>query len=141
VANRRPPPAGDAAGHADFRWQLLRNGCFARHSMPGMGAAWPSAKPFDLEVPSHRRWLLEGHDHPGERELPDGPFGRHRGFYGGVELHLLGACQLRHPRRNRWFSPPSAAGPPKERRLAAIALEPIYTPSCASRSRRSSISS
>ena len=37
-----------------------------------------------LQVPSHSEVVLEETITPGE-VLPDGPFGDHMGFYGGVE--------------------------------------------------------
>ena len=49
----------------------------------GEGVLLTPCKTVDLEVPSHSEVVLEGTITPGE-VLPDGPFGDHMGFYGGV---------------------------------------------------------
>ena len=50
----------------------------------GEGVRLAPCKTIDLQVPSHSEVVLEGTITPGE-VLPDGPFGDHMGFYGGVE--------------------------------------------------------
>ena len=50
----------------------------------GSGVRLAKCKTVDLEVPADSEFVLEGTITPGE-VLPDGPFGDHMGYYGGVE--------------------------------------------------------
>ena len=73
----------------------------------GEGVRLAPCKTIDLQVPSHSEVVLEGTITPGE-VMPDGPFGDHMGFYGGVEDSPLVRFHCMTQRRNPCFSPPSA---------------------------------
>jgi 4-hydroxy-3-polyprenylbenzoate decarboxylase len=93
----------------------------------GEGVRLARCKTVDLEVPSHSEVVLEGTITPGE-ELPDGPFGDHMGFYGGVEASPLVRFQCVTQRRDPVFLTTFSGRPPKEEAMLAIALNRIYTP-------------
>ncbi len=102
--------------------EWLFAGIYARE-----GVRLAKCKSVDLEVPSHSEVVLEGTITPGE-ELPDGPFGDHMGFYGGVEASPLVRFQCVTQRRNPLFLTTFSGRPPKEEAMLAIALNRIYTP-------------
>ncbi len=91
------------------------------------GVRLAKCKTVDLSVPSHSEVVLEGTITPGE-ELPDGPFGDHMGFYGGVEASPLIRFQCVTQRRDPVFLTTFSGRPPKEEAMLAIALNRIYTP-------------
>lgn len=93
----------------------------------GEGVRLAKCKTVDLEVPSHSEVVLEGTISPGE-ERPDGPFGDHMGFYGGVEASPLVRFQCVTQRKNPVFLTTFSGRPPKEEAMLAIALNRIYTP-------------
>jgi 4-hydroxy-3-polyprenylbenzoate decarboxylase len=71
--------------------------------------------------------VLEGTINPGE-ELPDGPFGDHMGFYGGVEASPLVRFHCVTHRREPILLTTFSGRPPKEEAMLAIALNRLYTP-------------
>jgi 4-hydroxy-3-polyprenylbenzoate decarboxylase len=91
------------------------------------GVRLARCKTLDLSVPSHSELVLEGTITPGE-ELPDGPFGDHMGFYGGIEASPLVRFHCITHRRNPIFLTTFSGRPPKEEAMLAIALNRIYTP-------------
>ena len=93
----------------------------------GEGVRLAKCKTVDLEVPSHSELVLEGTITPGEL-LPDGPFGDHMGFYGGVEDSPLVRIQCVTQRRDPIYFTTFSGRPPKEDAMLAIALNRIYTP-------------
>nr|AUG32816.1 Carboxylyase-related protein [Paulinella longichromatophora] len=93
----------------------------------GAGVTLTKCKSIDLEVPSQSEIVLEGIIQPGE-ELPDGPFGDHMGFYGGVESSPLVHFHCVTQRNNPVFMTTFSGRPPKEEAMLAIALNRIYTP-------------
>ena len=93
----------------------------------GEGVRLSRCKTLDLKVPSHSEVVLEGTITPGE-VLPDGPFGDHMGFYGGVEDSPLVRFHCMTQRRNPMFLTTFSGRPPKEEAMLAIALNRIYTP-------------
>jgi 4-hydroxy-3-polyprenylbenzoate decarboxylase len=93
----------------------------------GEGVRLAKCKTVNLEVPSHSEVVLEGTITPGEC-LPDGPFGDHMGFYGGVEESPLVRIQCVTQRRNPIYFTTFSGRPPKEDAMLAIALNRIYTP-------------
>ncbi len=93
----------------------------------GEGVRLTRCKTIDLQVPSHSEIVLEGTITPGE-ELPDGPFGDHMGFYGGVEKSPLIRFKCITKRRKPIFLATFSGRPPKEEAMLAIALNRIYTP-------------
>ncbi|WP_115132488.1 UbiD family decarboxylase [Synechococcus sp. N26] len=93
----------------------------------GEGVRLAPCKTIDLQVPSHSEVVLEGTITPGE-VLPDGPFGDHMGFYGGVEDSPLVRFHCMTQRRDPVFLTTFSGRPPKEEAMLAIALNRIYTP-------------
>ena len=93
----------------------------------GEGVLLTPCKTLDLQVPSHSEVVLEGTITPGE-VLPDGPFGDHMGFYGGVEDSPLVRFHCVTQRRDPMFLTTFSGRPPKEEAMLAIALNRIYTP-------------
>ncbi|BBL86428.1 Carboxylyase-related protein (chromatophore) [Paulinella micropora] len=93
----------------------------------GRGVQLTKCKTIDLEVPSQSEIVLEGLIWPGD-ELPDGPFGDHMGFYGGVESSPLVHFHCVTQRNNPIFMATFSGRPPKEEAMIAIALNRIYTP-------------
>ncbi len=93
----------------------------------GSGVALTRCKTVDLEVPADSEFVLEGTITPGE-VLPDGPFGDHMGYYGGVEDSPLIRFDCLTHRRNPIYLTTFSGRPPKEEAMMAIALNRIYTP-------------
>lgn len=81
----------------------------------------------DLEVPADSEFVLEGTITPGE-VLPDGPFGDHMGYYGGVEDSPLIRFHCVTHRHDPIYLTTFSGRPPKEEAMMAIALNRIYTP-------------
>jgi len=93
----------------------------------GSGVTLAKCKTVDLEVPADSEFVLEGTITPGE-VLPDGPFGDHMGYYGGVEDSPLIRFHCLTHRRNPIYLTTFSGRPPKEEAMMAIALNRIYTP-------------
>ncbi|MBF1988745.1 UbiD family decarboxylase [Fischerella thermalis] len=93
----------------------------------GSGVQLAKCKTVDLEVPADSEIVLEGTITPGE-VLPDGPFGDHMGYYGGVEDSPLIRFQCMTHRKNPIYLTTFSGRPPKEEAMMAIALNRIYTP-------------
>ena len=93
----------------------------------GEGVRLSPCKTVDLKVPSHSEVVLEGTITPGE-VMPDGPFGDHMGFYGGVEDSPLVRFHCMTQRKDPIFLTTFSGRPPKEEAMLAIALNRIYTP-------------
>ncbi|MBO1047088.1 MAG: UbiD family decarboxylase [Dolichospermum sp. DEX182a] len=93
----------------------------------GSGVNLAKCKTVDLEVPADSEFVLEGTITPGE-VLPDGPFGDHMGYYGGVEDSPLVRFQCMTHRRDPVYLTTFSGLPPKEEAMMAIALNRIYTP-------------
>lgn len=93
----------------------------------GSGVKLANCKTVDLQVPADSEFVLEGTITPGEM-LPDGPFGDHMGYYGGVEDSPLIRFQCVTHRKNPIYLTTFSGRPPKEEALLAIALNRIYTP-------------
>lgn len=93
----------------------------------GSGVKLANCKTVDLQVPADSEFVLEGTITPGE-VLPDGPFGDHMGYYGGVEDSPLIRFQCVTHRKNPVYLTTFSGRPPKEEALLAIALNRIYTP-------------
>jgi len=93
----------------------------------GSGVKLTKCKTLDLEVPAEAEIILEGTITPGE-VLPDGPFGDHMGYYGGVEDSPLVRFHLVTHRKNPIYLTTFSGRPPKEEAMMAIALNRIYTP-------------
>lgn len=93
----------------------------------GSGVTLAKCKTVDLEVPADSEFVLEGTITPGEL-LPDGPFGDHMGYYGGVEDSPLVRFQCMTHRKNPVYLTTFSGRPPKEEAMMAIALNRIYTP-------------
>ncbi len=93
----------------------------------GSGIALAKCKTLDLEVPADAEFVLEGTITPGE-VLPDGPFGDHMGYYGGVEDSPLIHFHCMTHRQNPVYLTTFSGRPPKEEAMMAIALNRIYTP-------------
>ncbi|MFM7189574.1 MAG: UbiD family decarboxylase [Microcystaceae cyanobacterium] len=93
----------------------------------GEGVALTKCKTVDLEVPADAEFILEGTITPGEM-LPDGPFGDHMGYYGGVEESPLIRFHCLTHRHNPIYLTTFSGRPPKEEAMMAIALNRIYTP-------------
>ncbi|BDA73581.1 3-octaprenyl-4hydroxybenzoate decarboxylase [Calothrix sp. PCC 7716] len=93
----------------------------------GSGVSLAKCKTVDLEVPADSEIVLEGTITPGE-VLPDGPFGDHMGYYGGVEDSPLVRFQCMTHRKDPIYLTTFSGHPPKEEAMMAIALNRIYTP-------------
>ncbi|MDV3000140.1 MAG: 3-octaprenyl-4-hydroxybenzoate carboxy-lyase [Chroococcopsis gigantea SAG 12.99] len=93
----------------------------------GSGVQLAKCKTVDLEVPADSEIVLEGTITPGEM-LPDGPFGDHMGYYGGVEDSPLVRFHCMTHRQNPVYLTTFSGRPPKEEAMMAIALNRIYTP-------------
>lgn len=93
----------------------------------GSGVKLAKCKTVDLEVPADSEFVLEGTITPGEM-LPDGPFGDHMGYYGGVENSPLVRFQCITQRKDPIYLTTFSGRPPKEEAMMAIALNRIYTP-------------
>jgi 4-hydroxy-3-polyprenylbenzoate decarboxylase len=93
----------------------------------GSGVQLAKCKTLDLEVPADSEIVLEGTITPGE-VLPDGPFGDHMGYYGGVEDSPLIRFQCMTHRKDPIYLTTFSGRPPKEEAMMAIALNRIYTP-------------
>ncbi len=93
----------------------------------GSGVKLAKCKTLDLEVPADSEFVLEGTITPGE-VLPDGPFGDHMGYYGGVEDSPLVRFQGVTHRKEPIYLTTFSGRPPKEEAMMAIALNRIYTP-------------
>jgi len=93
----------------------------------GSGVNLARCKTVDLEVPADSEFVLEGTITPGE-VLPDGPFGDHMGYYGGVEDSPLVRFQCMTHRKDQFYLTTFSGLPPKEEAMMAIALNRIYTP-------------
>jgi 4-hydroxy-3-polyprenylbenzoate decarboxylase len=93
----------------------------------GQGVKLAKCKTLDLEVPADSEFVLEGTITPGEM-LPDGPFGDHMGYYGGVEDSPLIRFHCLTHRREPVYLTTFSGRPPKEEAMMAIALNRIYTP-------------
>ena len=93
----------------------------------GSGVQLAKCKTLDLDVPADSEFVLEGTITPGE-VLPDGPFGDHMGYYGGVEDSPLIRFHCLTHRKNPVYLTTFSGRPPKEEAMMAIALNRIYTP-------------
>ncbi|HEY9623770.1 MAG TPA: UbiD family decarboxylase [Crinalium sp.] len=93
----------------------------------GSGVNLAKCKTVDLEVPADSEFVLEGTITPGEI-LPDGPFGDHMGYYGGVEDSPLIRFHAMTHRKDPIYLTTFSGRPPKEEAMMAIALNRIYTP-------------
>lgn len=93
----------------------------------GSGVKLARCKTVDLEVPADSEFVLEGTMTPGEI-LPDGPFGDHMGYYGGVEDSPLVRFHCVTHRKDPIYLTTFSGRPPKEEAMMAIALNRIYTP-------------
>ncbi|NEP26937.1 UbiD family decarboxylase [Moorena sp. SIO3I6] len=93
----------------------------------GSGVNLAKCKTLDLEVPADSEFVLEGTITPGEM-LPDGPFGDHMGYYGGVEDSPLIRFHCMTHRKDPIYLTTFSGRPPKEEAMMAIALNRIYTP-------------
>ncbi|MGI0485171.1 UbiD family decarboxylase [Pantanalinema rosaneae CENA516] len=93
----------------------------------GSGVNLAKCKTVDLEVPADSEFVLEGTITPGEM-LPDGPFGDHMGYYGGVEDSPLIRFHCLTHRKDPIYLTTFSGRPPKEEAMMAIALNRIYTP-------------
>ncbi|PSF32488.1 UbiD family decarboxylase [Aphanothece hegewaldii CCALA 016] len=93
----------------------------------GSGVQLAKCKTVDLEVPADSEIVLEGTITPGE-VLPDGPFGDHMGYYGGVEDSPLVRFHCMTHRKDPIYLTTFSGRPPKEEAMMAIALNRIYTP-------------
>lgn len=93
----------------------------------GSGVKLAKCKTVDLEVPADSEFVLEGTITPGEM-LPDGPFGDHMGYYGGVEDSPLVRFHCMTHRQDPIYLTTFSGRPPKEEAMMAIALNRIYTP-------------
>lgn len=93
----------------------------------GSGVQLAKCKTVDLEVPADSEIVLEGTITPSE-VLPDGPFGDHMGYYGGVEDSPLVRFHCMTHRKDPIYLTTFSGRPPKEEAMMAIALNRIYTP-------------
>lgn len=93
----------------------------------GSGVQLAKCKTVDLEVPADSEIVLEGTITPGE-VLPDGPFGDHMGYYGGMEDSPLIRFHCLTHRQDPIYLTTFSGRPPKEEAMMAIALNRIYTP-------------
>ncbi|AFY59781.1 UbiD family decarboxylase [Synechococcus sp. PCC 6312] len=93
----------------------------------GGGINLAKCKTVDLEVPADSEFVLEGTITPGEMQ-PDGPFGDHMGYYGGVEDSPLIRFHCLTHRKNPIYLTTFSGRPPKEEAMMAMVLNRIYTP-------------
>jgi 4-hydroxy-3-polyprenylbenzoate decarboxylase len=93
----------------------------------GSGVSLTKCKTLDLDVPADAEFILEGTITPGE-VLPDGPFGDHMGYYGGLEDSPLVRFHCMTHRKDPIYLTTFSGRPPKEEAMMAIALNRIYTP-------------
>ncbi len=93
----------------------------------GEGVQLTKCKTLDLEVPGQAEFILEGTITPGEMK-PDGPFGDHMGYYGGVEDSPLIRFHCMTHRQEPIYLTTFSGQPPKEEAMLAIVLNRIYTP-------------
>ena len=93
----------------------------------GKGVKLAKCKTVNLEVPADSEFVLEGTITPGE-VLPDGPFGDHMGYYGGVEDSPLVRFHCITHRQDPIYLTTFSGRPPKEEAMMAIALNRIYIP-------------
>ena len=93
----------------------------------GSGVSLTKCKTLDLDVPADAEFILEGTITPGE-VLPDGPFGDHMGYYGGLEDSPLVRFHCMTHRKDPIYLTTFSGRPPKEEAMIAIALNRIYTP-------------
>jgi 4-hydroxy-3-polyprenylbenzoate decarboxylase len=93
----------------------------------GTGVGLTRCKTVDLDVPADAEFVLEGTITPGE-VLPDGPFGDHMGYYGGVEDSPVIHFHCMTHRKDPIYLTTFSGRPPKEEAMMAIALNRIYTP-------------
>ncbi|WP_320674418.1 UbiD family decarboxylase [Prochlorococcus sp. MIT 1341] len=93
----------------------------------GRGVQLTGCKTIDIQVPSQSEIILEGTITPG-KELLDGPFGDHMGFYGAEESSPLIDIHCVTHRKEPVFLTTFSGRPPKEEAMIAIALNRIYTP-------------
>ncbi|MEM9772025.1 MAG: UbiD family decarboxylase [Cyanobacteria bacterium P01_D01_bin.73] len=91
------------------------------------GVHLAKCKTVDLEVPAHSEIVLEGTITPGEMQ-PDGPFGDHMGYYGGVEDSPVVRFHCLTRRHDPIYTTTFSGRPPKEDAMMAIALNRVYTP-------------
>ncbi len=84
----------------------------------GSGVQLAKCKTVDLEVPADSEFVLEGTITPGE-VLPDGPFGDHMGYYGGVEDSPLIRFECMTHRKNPIYLTTFSGRPPKEEAMMA----------------------
>ncbi|AFY68465.1 3-octaprenyl-4hydroxybenzoate decarboxylase [Thalassoporum mexicanum PCC 7367] len=93
----------------------------------GEGVQLTKCKTIDIDVPAQAEMILEGTIDPSEY-LPDGPFGDHMGYYGGIEDSPLVRFQCITHRQDPVYLTTFSGRPPKEEAMIAIALNRIYTP-------------
>ena len=91
------------------------------------GVHLAKCKTVDLDVPAHSEIVLEGTITPGE-VLPDGPFGDHMGYYGGVEDSPVVHFHCMTHRKDPIYTTTFSGRPPKEDAMMAIVLNRVYTP-------------
>ncbi|MGD1851767.1 MAG: UbiD family decarboxylase [Cyanophyceae cyanobacterium] len=91
------------------------------------GVHLAKCKTVNLDVPAHSDIVLEGTLTTGEM-LPDGPFGDHMGYYGGVEDSPVVRFHCMTHRHNPIYTTTFSGRPPKEDAMMAIALNRVYTP-------------
>ena len=90
----------------------------------GSGVQLAKCKTVDLEVPADSEFVLEGTITPGE-VMPDGPFGDHMGYYGGVEDSPVIRFDCMTHRKQPIYLTTFSGRPPKEEAMIAIALNRI----------------
>jgi 3-polyprenyl-4-hydroxybenzoate decarboxylase and related decarboxylases len=91
----------------------------------GSGVKLNKCKTLDLKVPVDSEFVLEGSITPGE-VLPDGHFGDHMGYYGGVEDSPMIRFHCITHRKDPVYLTTFSGRTPKEEAMMAIAR--IYTP-------------
>ncbi len=84
----------------------------------GKGVRLANCKTVNLQVPSFSEIILEGTITPGD-VLPDGPFGDHMGFYGGIENSPLIKFHCLTQKRNPIFLTTFSGRPPERRSNAS----------------------
>ena len=93
----------------------------------GSGVKLNKCKTLDLELPADSEFVLEVTITPGE-VLPDGPFGDHMGYYGGVEGSPMIRFHCMTHRKEPIYLTTFSGRPPEEEAMVAIDLYRIYTP-------------